>query len=185
MSVGITAFVMDIWSDRSAPYIQMMSTSMLIGCASCPQIAKPFLLTEGGTVSSEPMAREMTAVDLFSNDSVRLLAEHTVGYLASTPGPPASTLGYLTLTMGYQRNISPPSVNYSQQSHIEYAFIIVGCFLLVGAVLHFIHFSTSHCTFHHIQKHKIMTGGTQDGESQQMPLLLKNLHNDCGLEFLP
>ena len=139
--VGSTAFVMDVWPEKSAPYVQMMYVTVLVGCTVSPQMAKPFL-----SEARPPL--ESTLQELSSNESQGLIHEEQ----STTHGMSESRHGELNSSnvedafsgMGSGMDVE------SSESDVQFAYITVGCLLLAGAVFHWVIFCLSRCNTKHI-----------------------------------
>ena len=108
---------MDIWGDKSAPYLQILYVCILIGCTISPQMVKPFL-ADGMDVTT-------TKDIIFGNTSAVLNTDNS------------------TLISKNSTETLKEVINFETQ--ISYGFLIIGLFILLGAVLHFCHLGISGC----------------------------------------
>ena len=110
--VGGTAFIMDIWGDKSALYLQMLYVCILIGCTISPQMVKPFLADGMDvTTTKDIILGNTSAVVNIDNSTLVSDLNNTETFKGVT--------------------------NFETQ--ISYGFLIIGLFILLGAVLHFCH----------------------------------------------
>ena len=130
---------MDIWGDKSAPYLQMLYVCILVGCTISAQMVKPFLANGVETESTRNnILKNIFAV--MNNDN-------------STPVSENDTETFESVT------------NFETQ--ISYGFLIIGFVVLLGAALHFCHLGLSGCDRKHIHLQKKTSGKLESPDVKQ------------------
>ena len=138
LTVGSSAFILDIWGEENAPYSQLLFASFLLGCTISPQMVKPFL---SGFQSSCLGASNGYMYVNYSHSSV-------VAEIASNANAGLNYSEYELL----ERSTEIPCVD-SQifETRLHFGFVIIGAFLLLGAFLHLgFNIFTAGCTLKHI-----------------------------------
>ena len=129
---GANAFMIDIWAEKSGPYLQALHFILMVGSTACPQLAKLFISPNPGEASS-----------ISSNSSSHM--ENTRDQSANSSSHVEKILIQSANSSSYVENILVQS-----ESKVHYTYICISLFAVLGAIFHVANIIASRCSLKHI-----------------------------------